>query len=92
MKKKIKKMLILVGVLLGLTASCYPLILAQGWGWIPIELVDEFTKRCTSILNAEFVITDYGNPEGIESVYGTCRCMDGFVPNEDFSACIQLEE
>ena len=89
---KTKKMLILVGVLFGLTASICPLILAQGWGWIPIELVDEFTQRCTSIQNAEFVISDYGNPEGIESVYGTCRCMDGFVPNEDFTACIPFEE
>lgn len=48
MNKNVKKMIVMLGIVLGSTAMAITVQLGV-WGWVPIELYTEYRDECNSI-------------------------------------------
>ena len=60
MNKNVKKMIVMLGIVLGSTAMAITVQLGV-WGWVPIELYTEYRDECESIPHAYWYENDMGS-------------------------------
>ena len=91
MNKNVKKMIVMLGIVLGSTAMAITVQLGV-WGWVPIELYKEYRDECESIPHAYWYENDMGSSDGILSVHGICTCSPGYMIDYEHGMCIRQTE
>ena len=91
MKTNFKKLVVMLGIVLGFTLSAGAIIM--GWGYIAESEMHSFQENCSAIPNA-YVKTDGKEyvVDGVLSYYGACVCRVGYTYNEAQKACVVIGE
>ena len=90
MKANTKKMIVILGIVLGFTVVALNPIFA-GRGWIPESLYEKFQFDCNEAGHAIVLELDRGTPNGIPSVDAVCVCEPGYVLDYNWDHCIPEE-
>lgn len=91
MKANFKKLVVMLGIVLGFTLSAGAIIM--GWGLVPESEMHNFQAECSAIPNA-YVKTDGKDyvKDGVLSYYAACVCRVGYIYRDSEKACVVIAE
>ena len=88
MKVNFKKLVVMLGIVLGFTLSAGAIIM--GWGWFPEGQMNSVQKKCSAIPHAYFRIEKTATVDGELRFYGACVCEMGYIYNDSRKECVPM--
>lgn len=89
MKKNLKRLIVILGIVVGFSCMGMEIMLGQVSDWIPVELEYVYQEACEKIAHTHYVAVEWDTTTVGDVVRGVCLCDKGFKIGNN-NDCVEL--